>query len=158
MATEQKFETIAQISGKKCGCDARDAIKEGKQVYLYRVFGEATDSKAKESRGGDPYTYLIGEFRLITAEGKGFESNKLFLPAGLLESIEGSLKAAGDNAVQFAYDVFSTPDKDTTIGYRYAAKALIQTEASDRLAALTGQLGSVKPPTEKAEKPEKKSK
>jgi len=158
MAEKQtvEFAPIAQMSIKKMGCDAKDAIRVGKPVFMCRVFGEAADLKSKEARNGDTYSYLIGEFRAETAKGDKYESTKLFLPGGVLEQIEASLKASEGKPVQFAYDIFAAPDTDVTIGYRYAAKVLIKTDAADRLGELGKQLNQKAMP--KTEEPDKKKK
>lgn len=139
------FSQLPQITFKKAGCDAKEAIRQNTTVFMCRVFGEAAALKTKEARNGDTYSYLVGEFRIINSEGKGFESGKLFLPGGIMEQIEAALKAAEGRAVQFGYDVFSTVDVGTSIGYRYAAKSLLKTEASDRLATITEQVGDKLP-------------
>lgn len=160
-AEGQKKQPLSQMTIKNCGCDPRQAIRDGKQVFMIRIFGEATASKTKEARNGDEYTYLIGSFRgvrpSLTPQEKAdfgaeviFESDKLFLPSTLQEKIEATL-ATSKNAVQFGYDIYSTPDKDVTVGYRYAAAAIVDTQATDRLDAMAESLtakalpGSVKP-------------
>lgn len=126
---------LGDMSIKKLGVSALDAVRQGKQVYLCRIFGEAVDFKIKDAKSGDPYTYLIGDFRAVNSAGAKFESTKLFLPGRLLEEIEGALKSTG-NPVEFGYDIYSTPDASSSTGYKYAAKALIKTESSDRVAKL----------------------
>jgi hypothetical protein len=142
--TEQRpeFLPLAQMTIKACGCDPKDAIREKKQVFLVKVFGEANEVKTKTARSGDPYSYLIGEFRAINGEKLGFEANKLFLPGGIFEQIEAGLNASNGKAVQFAYDIYSVPDDKSSVGYRYSAKQLMKTEASTRLDDLTASLRS----------------
>jgi len=138
-----EYEPMAQMTFKKMGCDAKDAIRAGKNVFMCRVFGEAADIKVKEAKGGDTYSYLIGEFRAETAAGKLFESGKLFLPGSIMETVEAQLKTVEDGkGVQFAFDVFSQPDDDVTIGYKYAVRQLIKPESSDRLIEMGKQLAT----------------
>src|SRR5271154_5498911 len=103
----EELETIQKMSFKAMGCDAKDAIRQDKNVYMCRVYGEATEIKSREARNGDIYSYLLGDFRAETGAGKRFESSKLFLPGSLLELVESSLKAADGKPVSFAFDVFS---------------------------------------------------
>jgi len=131
---------LAQMTLKACGCNPKEAIKQEKQVFMAKVFGEASEVKTKTARSGDPYSYLIGEFRAINGEKLGFESNKLFLPGGIFEQVEATLNAANGKSVQFAYDIYSVPDEKSSVGYRYSAKQLIKTEASTRLDELTSEL------------------
>lgn len=138
-----EYTSIPQMTFKKCGLTPKDAIKHEKPVYMCRVFGEASGVKTKESRSGDPYSYLMGEFRLINAKGEKFESAKLFLPGSLFEVIEAALTSAEGRPVVFAYDVSSVPS-DATIGYQYGAKSLIKTTASDKLTELTAQVVKLK--------------
>lgn len=153
---ERKYEPIATMSVKKMGCDARDAIKAEGAVYMCRIYGEAVDMKTKESRNGDPYSYFVGTFRAITAEGKAFESEKLFLPGTLAETIEAQLKTSDGAGVQFGWDLFATPDDSLSIGYRYAAKTLLKPEVTERLSALTKAVENMpQVTTEKKSKKEK---
>lgn len=135
VAEAPEWSPLGDMTIKKLGCSALDAVRQGKQVYLCRIFGEAVDHKTKDAKSGDPYTYLIGDFRAVNAKGEKFESTKLFLPGRLLEEIEGALKSTG-NPVEFGYDIYSTPDSSSSTGYKYAAKQLIKTESSDRVQKL----------------------
>jgi hypothetical protein len=139
--TRPEFLPLAQMTLKAMGCNPKEAIKQEKQVLMGRVFGEASEVKTKTARSGDPYSYLIGEFRSYEGVTKsGFESNKLFLPGGIFEQIEATLNASGGKSVQFAYDIYSVPDEKSSVGYRYSAKQLMKTEASTRLDELTDSL------------------
>ncbi len=122
-----------------------------------RCYGEAMDVKVKTARSGDPYTYLLGEFRFINAKGEGFESSKLFLPGTILEPLEAQIKGADGAPVQFAYDIFANPDDKITVGFRYAIKQLVKAEASNRLEALAASVDEQPVPTPKkaSEKKEK---
>ncbi len=138
---------LAQLTIKAAGCDPKDAIRQNKSIFMLRIFGEATAAKTKEARSGDAYTYLIGIFRAERPakgeekESQVFESEKLFLPSGIQEKIEAQLSGTG-KPVQFGYDIFSTPDEKVSVGYRYAAAAVIETAASDRLSVMANELTS----------------
>lgn len=154
---EKEFTPIAQMTFKKMGMDAKDAVRNEAPVFMGRLFGEAVAIKTKEAKNGDPYQYIVGTFRCITGDGKAFESEKLFLSSGLQESIETALTQAEGKAVEFAYDVFSVPDDKSSVGYKYAAKSLKKTETSDRLAVLSKEMEQLaKPKTEGSEKGAKK--
>lgn len=145
------FQPIAQMTIKKLGADPKDAVRKDTTVFLCRIYGEATAKKTKEARSGDVYSYLVGEFRAENAAGEKFESEKLFLPASIQESVESQLSAAEGKAVQFGYEIFSGPDDKVSVGYRYAARAIFKTQASDRLAQMTAALGKMDADKPKAE-------
>jgi len=136
---EVESTPLAGMTMKKMGCDPKEAIRQKGPVFMARIYGEAAALKTKESKSGDVYSYLIGTFAAITAGGEKYVADKLFLPGGLLENIEAALAAADTHAVQFGYDIFAQPD-DGPIGYRYAAKTVIKSEAADRLKAMEDSL------------------
>ena len=146
-----EWAPLPQMTLKKLGCDPKEAVRKEETIYMGRVFGEASSMKTKEAKNGDLYSYLVGEFRAINNEGKKFEAQKLFLPGGILEQIEAALTAADGKPVQFGYDIYATPD-DNSVGYRYAAKTLLKSEASDRLTEITKALESKKVDSAKKEK------
>lgn len=138
-AEKPEWTPLGDMSLKKIGAVALDAVRQNVAVFMGRVFGEATDAKQKEGKGGDIYTYLIGDFRAINGKGEKFESTKLFLPGRMMEEIESILKSTGA-PVEFGFDIFSTPDASSSTGYKYAAKQLVKTEANDRVNKLAGSL------------------
>ena len=140
--TEERpeFLPLAQMTLKACGCNPKEAIKQEKQVFMAKIFGEASAVKTKVARSGDPYSYLMGEFRAVNGEKLGFEANKLFLPGGIFEQVEAAVNASDGKPVQFGYDIYSIPDEKSSVGYRYSAKMLLKTEASNRLDELTKQV------------------
>jgi hypothetical protein len=145
--TEKGAVALAELNcSKKIDMDPKEAIVQKKQVFLCRVWGEVTMVKTKENRSGDPYSYLVGQFMLVAGNGITYESGKLYLPTSLQEEVESAWRAAGEIPTKFAYDVFSNYDKSVSIGYRYSAKRLIKTEATDRLAELASQLESIPVP------------
>ena len=153
MAKTPEYTPLAQMTIKKMGGDPKEAIRQGKQVFVCRIYGEAVSLKTKEAKNGDMYSFLIGQFRGETPTGF-YESEKLFLPGSLQDNVEAAL--ANGTPVQFGYDVFSTPD-DNSVGYRYAAKAIIKTEAADRIVKLSESLaGSPLPINADADKKAKK--
>jgi len=127
------------MSMKKMGCDPKDAIRQSANVYMCRIFGEATAIKTKDAKSGDVYSYLIGDFRGVNAKGEKFESTKLFLPERLKEEIESALSSTG-NPVEFGYDIYATVDESSSVGYKYAAKSVIKTEVSNRVEKLAASV------------------
>lgn len=151
-------QPLAQMTVKATGADARDCIRQNKQVFLVRIYGEATAVKTKESRAGDAYSYLIGMFRAVRpAKGdektdQVFEAEKLFLPGAIQEKLEALISTGGNKPVQFGYDLFATPDSNVTAGYRYAAASIIESQATDRLKTISETLTSKALPTGGAKK------
>lgn len=156
MATEKavtkeaklEWTPLPDINIKKIGGDPKQAVKLEKTVYVGRIFGELTDVKTKEARNGDSYQYLVGVFRAVGPDGKKFESEKLYLPGGIMEALEAAFKSGGEKPIEFGYDFFALYDADTVLNYRYSAKTLIKTAASDRLAAMAGEMEKLKVPKE----------
>jgi hypothetical protein len=136
----QEWSPLAALNVKNCGCDPKIAVRNDKTTYLLRIWGEVSSIKTKENRSGDMYSYMIGAFRAVRADGAKFESEKLFLPGGIFEQVEGAYKAGGEAPVQFAYDIFSQVDADSSLGYRYAAKSLAKPESSSRLDAMSQEI------------------
>ncbi len=142
-----KFIELPQITPKGIGSDAREAIRQNQPVFLFRVYGEATAVKIKESKSGDPYTYLLGAFRAIApqkdATVSNFQSERLYLPSSLQDRIESQVALARKSPVKFAYDVFSTPDRDVTSGYRYTYQSLMDAAPTDRVSEIGAALGEL---------------
>ena len=137
-------KTIPQMTIKKLDVDPREAFAtKSPSMYLCRIFGQATGIKTKEARSGDPYSYLVGEFSAVNNKGEAFDSEKLFLPASIQESVESQLKAANGAAVRFGYDIFACYDDKVSVGYRYAAKAVVKTEASNVIAEMAKELANI---------------
>lgn len=145
-AEKPEWQPLADMTIKKLGCDPKDAIRanagKGGNVYLCRIFGEAVAIKTKEAKSGDMYSYLIGEFRAVNGNNEKYEATKLFLPGRLMEEVETALASAEGAPVQFGYDIYSTVDKDSSVGYKYAAKSVVKTEASSRLNDMAKTLES----------------
>ena len=135
-----EYLPLAQMTIKAIGCNPKEAIKQGKQVFMAKIFGEASEVKTKTARSGDPYSYLLGDFRAVNGEGLGFEASKLFLPGGIFEQIEAALNQNKGSSVQFGYDIYSILDEKSSVGYRYSAKQLMKTEASTRMEEMTKAL------------------
>jgi hypothetical protein len=138
--SKPEWQPIPKMALKAMGSNGKEAVKQGKNVYMGRIYGEAQAVKTKENRSGDMYSYLVGEFRSINGNGEKFESGILYLPGKLFETVESMLKSADGKAVRFAYDIYSTVDEKSSVGYSYAAKTLIKTEASNRLEEMTAEL------------------
>lgn len=134
-----EWQPLGDMSLKKMGCDPKDAIRQNGNVYMARVFGEATALKSKEAKSGDVYAYLIGDFRGVNSKGEKYESTKLFLPERLREEIESALTSTG-MPVEFGYDIYSTVDESSSVGYKYAAKSVIKTETSNRVEKLAASV------------------
>lgn len=139
-------ETLAEMSIKAMKCSPKEAIKQEKTVFMARVFGEVADVKTKERRDGSVYTVLLGDFVGVKADNTEYESEKLILPGGIQESVLAAVKAAEGKPIQFGYDISSTVDEGSTVGYKYAAKTIIKTEAHDRLAKMSEGLQAMPMP------------
>lgn len=133
---------VPQLTFKKAAFDPKECIRQKKQVYLGSVFGEMAGLKVKEAKSGDTYTILIGQFRIVNEVNKEmYESEKAILPGSIQETLEATFNSGGSKPVVFGYDVYATPS-DNTVGYQYAVKTLIKSEASDRLTEIQAEIDS----------------
>ena len=142
-------EILPKISVKTVGADGAAAKVYKKDVPLMRVWGQARNIKATTGNDGSPVFGLTGAFRATNiAEKKEFASAVLYLPGGILEMIldpleqilNGDDKAAKQNGVEFAFDIFSLPATNKA-GYTFKAASLIESRQTDPLAAMTEALG-----------------
>lgn len=147
MPEETEVTPLAEMTIKALGGNAKEAVKQSKAVFMARVFGEVSGTKTKERRDGSMYTIMLGMFRGVDGAGKMFESERLILPGGIQEALESATKTSEGKPVKFGYDIFSTPDDKSSVGYKYAAKTIIKTESHDRIAALAESLNGAPLPT-----------
>lgn len=142
LADEKKpeYQPLPQMNVKAIGAKPKEADRTGKAVFCGRIWGQVTSVKNKESRSGDPYSYLVGSFRALGPDDQKYEAEKLFLPGGLMEQIESTWKSGGEVPVQFGYDIYATPDEKSAVGYRYACKTIMKTETSNVLDAMTATI------------------
>lgn len=140
--TPAAAEPLAQMSVKDCGMDPKEAVRKRATVFMVRIFGEASAMKTKTARSGDAYSYFIGNFGAINANGKEFVSDKLFLPGSIAEKLEVQLSGSNGAPVEFGYDIYSTEDTKATAGFRYASKTVIETAVTNRLEQMSKELAT----------------
>lgn len=150
-AEKPEWSPLGDMTIKKIGADPKDAIRQNATVFMGRIFGEASALKTKDAKNGDVYQYLIGDFRAVNAKGDKYESTKLFLPGRLLEEIEAALNSTGQ-PVEFGYDIFATLDESSSVGYKYAVKTVVKTEASDRVSKMAASVMAKPMPKVEAKK------
>lgn len=144
-AKVDEIEVLSKMSTTTLGCKPKECIKADKQLYIGRVFGEVGGMKPKEFNGRTSMMFL-GVFQARTADGKFYQSEKLYLPGGVSESLEAAFTANDSAATKFGYDLFVSPSEKSPVGYTYSAKSVIKTEASDRLKDMESELGEVEIP------------
>lgn len=157
MAEKNEPTNVRTLTLTECGVDGKDAIRERKSVFMARLIGVINEVAAKEAHGR-AFEVCFGEFRGINPAGAVFESDKMIFPGGTGESIMAAARIANakGEALQFAIDVFSTPDaqgKKSPLGYGYVAKNLIDTRSKSQLQEIAVQLNKSPMPT--VEAPEK---
>jgi hypothetical protein len=147
--TDAKEPTaVRQITLAEMGADGKDAIREGKPVFMGRIFGSVSSTKVMEGKNDSrPYHVLIGDFQGINAAGEVFQSEKCILPGQTGEKIvaDASAAATKGEALEFAIDIFSNPDtagKKSPLGYGFTSTSLIETASTSRLRELEARLNS----------------
>ena len=131
--------TVAGINNVRGGFD----VKPETPPYLVaRVMGLARAVANKETTYGASLKFT-GEFRAINADGEEFAAPVIYLPAPADEMLATAISGAGENGVQFAFDIFieATPKKTPVDrGYTFRVKPLLDTKPSDPLAVLQASL------------------
>lgn len=135
---------------KKMSVSALNNFKKGEMksmvegasgpVFVARILGSARKFEVGTTQFGD-YIAFSGEFRGWDISGEEAMGVKAFLPSPLDEMLAGQIattQAEEGNAqksVEFGADLFIVED-DTEVGYKYLVKPLLETKASDPVAAL----------------------
>jgi hypothetical protein len=131
-------------------------MPEGGEISLARIVGIARGIKAGESNYG-PWKALTGDFiaepLVGDHAGKRFRAGNLFLPDVALDLVAPAVEATpkGDT-VQFAFEVTAIVREESSTGYEYGAKTLIEASENDPLEALVSlALPAPSPEPEKSE-------
>lgn len=143
MAKEkEEISFVAKLSIKTLGCVPLDAVKQGKEVSLCRIFGVAQGVKyVPNKQTGDVSVALIGDFEGVNlTTGETLRSGVCYLPSGIHDKISAPLEAArrsetAADPIQFGVELCSFPSSNPG-GYSYKAKPFFQTEAFDPLAEI----------------------
>lgn len=151
---------VSKLSIKAVGCDPRLAAGTTSKI-LCRIYGTARGLKNGEDRNtGNVWTALQGEFEGVNCEqgnedfGRTLRSGKLFLPSGIQDVIEGTVREIENTAggketanVVFALEIRSVKSANR-IGYSYEAKSLMPPKQQDPLAtmreAIEAKAGAIK--------------
>lgn len=131
--------TVAGINNVRGGFTI---APDAPMTLIARVMGLARSVSLKPTTFGDSLKFS-GEFRAINADGEEFAAPVVFLPKPADELLAEALNGAGENGVQFAFDIFiEAVPKKTPIdrGYQFRVKPLLDTKPSDPLAALQASL------------------
>jgi hypothetical protein len=108
------------------------------------VFAGKIEGYIKKTTDLGDNILLIGGFMAINrSTGELFESDKLYLPKGMVETLVGKFDARekGETSLKFKLSVLVVEDSDSVTGYTYISQApetaeLIN-ERAERLASLT---------------------
>lgn len=140
---------IARMSVKGLGVQSGKEVpeNEGVRVPVCRIMGVAHDIKVGESKDGQVWSALTGNFwgeNLKT--GDQYSSGKLFLPGGIHEMIESAVKEAQKNggansivSVRFAFEI-TVVKSGNPIGYSYQAITLLPPSVTDDMAEIHRQI------------------
>lgn len=144
---------LKKLSVKKvCGRpEFEKGSADGTEIGLMQVFGQVTGTKGGTSDYGD-WECLLGNFEATNMEtGETFRAAQLFMPDVAHEPIAQAVKLSSNGLVDFAVEIIAVKDAESSVGYVYSMKPLIQAEESDPLKALREkaqkQLEAPKEPT-----------
>jgi|SRR5579859_5841779 len=148
MSDKAEVLFLTKMSVKALGCKPKEAEEGKPAVPLCQILGMATGLKQKEEPDGRVSCALTGNFLGINLKtGAEFRSGKLYLPAGIHETVESAVKqlAEGGPAVRFGLEIRSIA-ANNPIGYSYVAKNLMPIEAVDELSDFRKALAEANPP------------
>lgn len=110
--------------------------EDGTEVKLMQIFGQATGTKGGTSTYGD-WECLLGNFEATNMEtGETYRAAQLFMPDVAHEPIAQAVKLTDNGSVDFAVEIVALKDSESSVGYVYSMKPLIQAAESDPLTAL----------------------
>jgi hypothetical protein len=138
-------ESLKKITPKTLGYDKKaivsllEKVADGESVPLYKVAGSVTGMTAGTSTYGD-WLKFKGEFSVILADGRAFDSNSALFPAFLTDRLAPVVKGANGDAVEFAFSIFAKRRDDLAIGYEYTARSLVDVAPTDTAKRLQGFL------------------
>jgi hypothetical protein len=138
---------ISKMSVKSIGCVPAGAEDPGKRLCI--IFGRASGLKTGEDKVRDSvWVALTGEFEAFRFPHDGepapkrYQSGKLFLPAGIHDTIESAvrqiMKGGEETAglsVKFALELYSVKSSNPS-GYSYQARTVIPMQETDELSEL----------------------
>ena len=108
---------------------------DGTEVKLMQVFGQATGTKGGTSTYGD-WECLLGNFEAVNIEtGETFRAAQLFLPDVAHDPVVQAVKLS-NGAVDFAVEIVALKDSESSTGYVYSMKPLIEVAEADPLKVL----------------------
>ncbi len=133
---------VSKITMKTIGVKpAAHATDKGTPIAV--VFGTASAIKdVVDKIRGDVYHALVGEFEAENLEtGETFRSGVLYLPAGIHDMLEGSVKKLESETdfVQFALQILAVKATNAA-GYGYQAKSMIPSRTVDPLTEMRAVL------------------
>lgn len=120
----------------------RKTVEAGKRILICTIYGYASAIKMVKDRIRDEYYHaLAGDFEATYEhDGKRTRSGVLYLPGGVHELVEKSLKELTEEGqVAFAFQLFATK-ADNPQGYTWLAKSLIKPEEADPMDELRKKL------------------
>lgn len=129
---------------------------DGTEIKLMQIFGQATGVKGGTSTYGD-WECLLGNFEATNLEnGDTFRAAQLFMPDVAHEPITQAVKLSS-GAVDFAVEIVAVKDSESSVGYLYSMRPLIEAGESDPLKVLREKAQKqLAAPTEEKPKPTKK--
>ena len=124
---------LSKITSKTLKVNVEAAKKV--PVRLYLIYGVARAAVAGQSTFGE-YHKLVGQFEAVNLEtGEVSVSGSCFLPGAVNDLIAGQLDGQENSEVKFAFEIGAAPS-DSSIGYEYTFKELVEAEGIDNLSAL----------------------
>lgn len=132
---------VKKISMKTiCGKVSVKNLPDEGDKPLMRVIGQAKGIKTGTSDYGD-WAALTGIFEATNIEtGEVYRSGVCFMPEIAQDMVIPALMQDSATAVDFAFEIGAEASEDSSVGYVYTIKPLIEAAESDPLRALSEQV------------------
>lgn len=137
-ATIPKVENGNVVTDKD-GAAVMITVQRGIKQGLMRVYGQCDSIKLGNTTFGETVEFK-GTFEAVNIlTGEVYRSSRLFLPPVLTEMVRNEVVAAGDNGVQFAFDI-GADSANTPHGYQYTITPLSAPSQTDPLSQMKAAL------------------
>lgn len=148
---------IKAICGLGRGDDAKEFMRKQAETNaeLAAIAGEVTGYGGKVTqynREGEKNFFLLGSFMAINRQtGEVFRSGKLYLPAGITETIKSQFDSRKEatETVNFQLTVTVIKDKEAATGYVYLVEPIRSPEAVNKERLMLDSLLALPAPKEK---------
>ena len=121
------------------GTPIMETVQRGIKQEVMRVYGQCDKIKLGNTTFGETVEFQ-GQFEAINIlTGEIYRGSRLFLPPVLTDMVRNQVLAAGDNGIQFAFDI-GIDSANNAHGYQYTITPLAAPAANDPLEQMKAAL------------------